>query len=105
MLVPETGSLLAALAACVDLAKVKVEIVGKPAAPLFLKACAALNIAPAQALMIGDNPATDVAGAQALGMAALRVDAAFDFRDESFASLPERETGTPGRSDVVAFRR
>jgi 4-nitrophenyl phosphatase len=120
-LVPETGALLAALAACVDLASVGVEMIGKPAAPLFLKACAALNIAPVEALMIGDNPATDVAGARALGMAALRIESDFDFREESFSAAFERTASDRAqrpdvlfehtasdraqRPDVLAFRR
>jgi len=72
-LVPETGALLAALAACVDLTSVQVEVVGKPSPHLFRRACAALGVEPTQAVMIGDNPATDVLGARRLGMSAVLV--------------------------------
>jgi HAD superfamily hydrolase (TIGR01450 family) len=70
--VPETGALLAALAATVNLSDVAVETIGKPGPTLFRQACAALGVEPGQALMIGDNPATDIAGARALGMPALQ---------------------------------
>lgn len=67
-IVPETGALLAGLLACVDVKPEKMRIVGKPGPDLFLKACAALNTAPADTIMIGDNPETDVLGANAVGM-------------------------------------
>ncbi|CAG2134497.1 hypothetical protein LMG31506_01394 [Cupriavidus yeoncheonensis] len=67
--VPETGTLLAALTAC---AEVRPEcIIGKPAAGLFREGLRRLQAGPAQALMIGDNPATDAAGAVSLGMSFL----------------------------------
>ncbi len=72
-IVPETGALLAALAACVDLSTIACEIIGKPSPALFLKACAALGARPEDALMIGDNIATDIRGAEALGMRAILV--------------------------------
>jgi len=65
--------LLAAIEACVTLPESRLEIVGKPAAGLFLKGCAVLDQDPASLLMFGDNPATDIAGAEALGMNALLV--------------------------------
>lgn len=71
--VPETGALLAALAATVDLSDASVEIIGKPGPILFRRACGAMGVRPEQALMIGDNAATDIAGARLLGMRALLV--------------------------------
>jgi 4-nitrophenyl phosphatase len=71
-IVPETGSLLAALASCVDLSTLDVEIIGKPSPRLFELACAAVGVEPSQAVMIGDNPQTDMAGARAAGMKAIR---------------------------------
>jgi HAD superfamily hydrolase (TIGR01450 family) len=70
-LVPETGAFLEAVAyaACVD--RARVEVVGKPGPRLFQRACAALRCEPRQAIMIGDNPETDLAGAAALGMPSL----------------------------------
>ena len=70
---PETGALLAAIQACTKLPESQLVIVGKPAAGLFLKGCAVLEQDPASLVMIGDNPATDIAGAEALGMNALLV--------------------------------
>ena len=73
ILVPETGALLAAIAACVDLDTIDVAVIGKPSAGLFEKACRSLNVTPDQAVMIGDNPLTDIAGARAVGMGAILV--------------------------------
>lgn len=71
--VPETGALLAAVAACVDLETIDMEVIGKPSARLFEKACQALGVTPDQAVMIGDNPLTDILGAAAIGMASILV--------------------------------
>lgn len=72
--VPETGALLAALAACIDLAALDVEIVGKPSAVLFERACVALGVSTGEAVMIGDNPLTDIVGAAAVGMPSILVE-------------------------------
>jgi HAD superfamily hydrolase (TIGR01450 family) len=65
-IVPETGALLQALLACVG--PVPVRIIGKPQPVLFLAGLACLDIQADAAAMIGDNSATDGAGAIALGM-------------------------------------
>jgi 4-nitrophenyl phosphatase len=70
-IVPETGALLAALLTCVDVAPERIRIVGKPAPDLFLKACAALDADPRNAIMIGDNPDTDIRGATAMDMGSI----------------------------------
>lgn len=72
-IIPETGALLSALGSCVNLDAVEMEIVGKPKPGLYLKACRALNLEPEGVVMMGDNPATDLAGAEALGMKSLLV--------------------------------
>jgi HAD superfamily hydrolase (TIGR01450 family) len=69
--VPETGALLAAITAC--LPRVDPLILGKPGPLLFEKACATLGVRPDQAVMIGDNPDTDRAGAEAFGMASILI--------------------------------
>jgi ribonucleotide monophosphatase NagD (HAD superfamily) len=69
--VPETGALLASIAACVDLDRVEVQIVGKPGPLLFRTALERAGLSPAEAVMIGDNPETDVAGAEQLGIPAI----------------------------------
>lgn len=73
LIVPETGALLAAIRTC--LPAVEPIIIGKPGPMLFDKACAALDAKPAEAIMIGDNPETDGAGAQALGIPTILVGA------------------------------
>jgi HAD superfamily hydrolase (TIGR01450 family) len=72
---PETGALLAALLACVPGVSVKQETVGKPEPHLYLRALDALGARAGDAVMIGDNPDTDIAGARALGIEAILVDA------------------------------
>ena len=67
-LMPESGALLAAIQACVELPAGSLEIIGKPSPRLFRKGCAALGLPADKVLMIGDNPQTDIQGARALGM-------------------------------------
>jgi len=67
-LIPETGALLAALLACVDDAKAGMRVIGKPGPILFKRACDHLAIHPSEAVMIGDNPDTDGAGALNYGI-------------------------------------
>lgn len=69
--VPETGTLLAALAAAVPAAAPR--ILGKPAPAMFMAALSRFGVRADEAVMIGDNPATDGAGAHAAGIAAILV--------------------------------
>jgi 4-nitrophenyl phosphatase len=64
---PETGALLAALTACTAGAGLRQEVVGKPSERLFRRALSVLGVQGEEAVMIGDNPATDLAGAAAIG--------------------------------------
>jgi 4-nitrophenyl phosphatase len=82
-LMPETGALLAALAACLHPQKLVMEVIGKPSPRLFQRAIEALDAAPRRTVMIGDNPATDIAGAAALGLQGVLIGPAsnLDFRD------------------------
>lgn len=93
-LVPETGALHAALMACVGEANVETEIIGKPGPRLFERACDALGISPRSAVMIGDNPDTDVAGADALGMQSILVGARSPI---GFQNLVVNPAGVPNR--------
>lgn len=68
---PETGALLAAIAACVDLTAIDMVVVGKPFPTLFGRALADAGAAANEALMMGDNPATDAEGAARLGIASV----------------------------------
>ncbi|HEY4077903.1 MAG TPA: HAD family hydrolase [Rhizomicrobium sp.] len=79
-IVPETGALLAGLLACVPASSVEFEIIGKPAPLLFQQACRALNVDPGDAVMIGDNPDTDIAGALAQGLHAVQVEGQSELR-------------------------
>lgn len=67
-LMPESGALLAAIQACVNIPPRAIEIIGKPSPRLFQKGCAALGLPAEKVMMIGDNPHTDMRGADALGM-------------------------------------
>lgn len=69
--VPETGALMAALVACVPAARPR--IIGKPEPGIFLAALAKAGVGPGEAVMIGDNPETDGAGADALGIPKIMV--------------------------------
>ena len=64
--VPETGALLAAVLEC--LPGLAFEAVGKPEPGLFRVALERLGAGPDEAVLVGDNPATDGAGAKAAGM-------------------------------------
>lgn len=79
-IVPETGALMAAIMACLEGHEVPVEVIGKPSLHLFARACAALGVAPSQAVMLGDNPLTDVAGADAFGANSLLINTKGGFR-------------------------
>ena len=61
--------MLAAIAACVELSPAKIEVIGKPEPHLFEIALQRCGVAPCEAVMIGDNPETDIAGAERLGLA------------------------------------
>lgn len=65
-IVPETGALMAAILACTG--PVPYRVVGKPEPFLYERALEILGVEAADAVMIGDNPRTDGAGAEALGM-------------------------------------
>ena len=70
-LVPETGALLAAVRAVAP--GVAPRIFGKPKPALFRAALAAAGVRAEDAIMLGDNPSTDIAGAEALGIPALLI--------------------------------
>ena len=46
---------------------------GKPYAPIFAAACHLCKVRPEEAIMVGDNLATDIAGANRMGLASLLV--------------------------------
>jgi FMN phosphatase YigB (HAD superfamily) len=63
---------------------------------LFHRACEVLGISPDQAVMIGDNPDTDIKGARALGMGAVLIGAQGDISTLDLRLPPVR---------AVAFQR
>jgi HAD superfamily hydrolase (TIGR01450 family) len=72
-IVPETGSLLAALVAGAGVEPA--HIVGKPEALLFEEALRRLGSAPENTIVVGDNPLTDREGAKRLGLRCVIVSA------------------------------
>ena len=62
-----------------------IEETGKPDAEIFHRTCARLNVAPDEALHIGDSLAEDYEGARAAGLAALLLD-----RHGRHPEVPER---------------
>lgn len=69
--VPEAGALLCAVEVC---AGVKARrVIGKPSPHLFREALLRLGCEAREAVVIGDNPNTDIAGAAALGLRSILV--------------------------------
>lgn len=71
--VPETGSLWAAIKACLGPARIKLEVIGKPGPLLFQQALTRAGIGPEAAVMLGDNPLTDGLGARAAAIPFMRI--------------------------------
>ncbi|USQ95285.1 HAD-IIA family hydrolase [Caulobacter sp. RL271] len=96
--VPETGALQAAIAACLDGAPVDIEVIGKPGPFLFETALARAGVAPHEAVMLGDNPTTDGLGARAVGVPFIQIEpgGAVDM-----AGLAARLLDPPIRSGTV----
>jgi len=67
---PGAGSIVAALAAATGAPP---EVIGKPSPAMFRAILEASNVPPAEAIVIGDNPDADVAGARRAGCAAILV--------------------------------
>lgn len=67
---PGAGSIVAALATA---SGVTPEVIGKPSAGMFRAILEASGVAAAEAVVIGDNPDADVAGAHRAGCAAILV--------------------------------
>ncbi len=63
---PETGAILSAIKRIVP--EVNVTVIGKPESVLFEEALGRSACSPHDAIMIGDNPLTDLAGAARIGI-------------------------------------
>lgn len=86
--VPETGALLAAILTC--LPGLEHEVIGKPHPGLFYTALDRLGVAAAEAVLVGDNPATDGAGARAAGIEFIQIGTGPNARFRDLASLVTR---------------
>jgi HAD superfamily hydrolase (TIGR01509 family) len=71
----------------------------KPHPAIFESALTQANVAPDEAVMVGDRLREDVGGAQALGMAAIQ--ALWFLRDDSGAAKPDATASTP--ADVLRW--
>lgn len=69
----ETGAIFAAIQACLGDHSPTIDIVGKPSPELFKAALDRAGVAAHRAVMIGDNPDTDGAGAAACGIPFIQV--------------------------------
>jgi len=67
---PGAGSIVAALATATGVAP---EVIGKPSPAMFTAILEASGVAAGEAVVIGDNPDADVAGAHRAGIAAILV--------------------------------
>lgn len=67
---PGAGTIVAAIAAA---AGHSAEVIGKPEPAMFTSILEAAGVAPAEALVIGDNPDSDIAGAHRAGIGSLLV--------------------------------
>jgi len=67
---PGAGAIVAALAVATG---VTPEVIGKPAPAMFQAILATSGVSAADAVVVGDNPAADVAGAHRAGIAAILV--------------------------------
>jgi ribonucleotide monophosphatase NagD (HAD superfamily) len=97
---PEAGAIVAALCAAVPSARPR--IIGKPKPHLFRAALDVLDVDPAQALVISDDPDIADAGAAAVGIPCLIIDSLSGTTNRAYAEglLPHRHTPRP-----VAFLR
>ena len=87
--VPETGALLSAIHTCMP--GLEVEVLGKPYPSLFKAALTRLSATADQAVMIGDNPATDGAGAKAAGVDFIQIGEGQGARYRTLAELVAAE--------------
>ena len=103
---PGAGAIVAAIAAAVG--KQPELIAGKPGPALFEQALAAQGAVPADAVMLGDQLETDIAGAHALGIETLlvRTGIARGYSDARIQGFAERH-GAPSflADDLVAVAR
>lgn len=99
VVLPGGGALVAPFAAATGCAPV---FIGKPHPHLYRMALERIGVGPAQAIMVGDRPDTDIAGAAALGMRTALVRSG---RFPTDAVLPSGMTPDWDVADLVALLR
>jgi 4-nitrophenyl phosphatase len=77
-LVPEAGTILAAIQAATEVAPL---VIGKPEPPLFELALTQLDSLPRQTVMLGDRLDTDILGAQRAGLKTILIKTGVDNED------------------------
>ena len=97
-LVPGAGSILAALITASDVPPI---IVGKPEPEMYLIALKRLNITQSEALVVGDRPETDIAGAQAIGCPTALVLSGVTTAEQAKAWLPPPDIITQDLDTLV----
>jgi HAD superfamily hydrolase (TIGR01458 family) len=96
----DSGALVAGLEYA---AGIEAEVVGKPTAAYFEAALAELGTPPAEAVMVGDDIASDVGGAKALGMRGVLVRTG-KFRKEALeAAEPKPDAVLDSIADLPAY--
>jgi len=100
--VPGAGALLAAIEAATG---VKPRIIGKPFAPMFELAMQRLGTTPAETMMVGDRYDTDIAGAQALGLATAGVLTGISAEEEFRSATPPLTLIAAGLPELLAQLR
>jgi HAD superfamily hydrolase (TIGR01450 family) len=85
----QTGALLASVIACVG--NIPVKVIGKPESGLFLEALARSGVSPEKAVMLGDNPETDVTGARLAGIPVILLGESEDSQAPHLAALLQDE--------------
>ena len=73
-----------------------IEETGKPDAQIFLRTCARLGVAPAEALHVGDSLREDFHGARDAGLAAVLLD-----REDRHPDVPDRIRSLSEISEVL----
>lgn len=102
--VAETGALLAALRTC--LPGLRHREIGKPSTAMYRTILARLGVDAGSVLAIGDNPATDGAGARRMGIDCAIIGPSPDARARDLAALlgAQRRSPEPRSTDAPLLR-
>lgn len=98
---PGTGSLVAAVAAAAD--REPDAVAGKPHGPIVDRTLDRLGVEPADCLVVGDNPAMDVAMGERAGMRTLLVLSGIADRTDDWEVRPDHVVETIGEVTALPF--